>query len=481
MTGSGERHDPTGSAHGGQATLQFLGAADSVTGSRYLVESGGHRVLIDCGLFQGVKVHRQRNWSTFPVPPDSIDAVVLTHAHLDHSGYLPALVRGGFTGPIHATRATSELCGVMLRDSAHLLEEEAQHAARHGWTVHRGPRPLYTVQDAEQAMERFHPASFSHPVDVVPGVRITFTPAGHILGAAGVRADIRGRLIHFSGDVGRQDDPVMRPPAPLEPADVLVVESTYGDRKHPDEDAASALGDVIQRVVRRRGVVLIPAFAVGRTESILLHLARLRQHGRLPEVPIFLNSPMAIDVSEIYRRHPDEHRLSEEEMQQMYGLATPVHSVDESKLLNIRGGPMIIISASGMLTGGRILHHIAAYGPDPRNAIILTGFQASGTRGASLLSGARSLRIFGRDVPVRAEVVSIGGMSAHADADELMTWMGAVSVPPESVYVTHGEPTAADALRARIKRELRWSVRVPEFLERVPLIETKSSWNAVAG
>jgi metallo-beta-lactamase family protein len=452
-----------------QPTLRFLGAADTVTGSRYLLESGSTRVLIDCGLFQGLKVLRERNRASFPVPPGSIDAVVLTHAHLDHSGYIPALVRDGFRGRVYATEATTELAGVMLTDSGYLLEEEARHAASHRWSAHRNPLPLYTAADAERALPRFHPVRFHDAVEVAPDVEVSFTPAGHILGAAGVHASVGGTSLHFTGDLGRGSDPVMRPPAALERCDVLVVESTYGDRVHAAVDPASVLEDVITRISRRGGVVLIPAFAVGRTESVLLQLARLRQAGRIPDVPIYLNSPMAIEVAEIYHRHPDEHRLSAAEIDLMYSVATPVHSVDESKLLNLRGGPMIIISASGMLTGGRILHHLAAYGPDPRNAIILTGYQAAGTRGSALLGGADSLRIFGRDVPIRAEVVSLAGLSAHADSDELMAWMAAVAEPPRAVYVTHGEPTAADTLRARIKRELHWNVRVPEHLETLPL------------
>lgn len=457
---------PTGR---GSADLRFLGAADTVTGSRYLIESGSQRVLVDCGLFQGLKVLRERNRAPFPVPPESIDAVVITHAHLDHTGYLPALVRDGFRGRIYATPATTQLAGVMLPDSGYLLEEEARHAASHRWSSHANPLPLYTAEDAERALTRFHPVDFDTTVAVAPGVQVSFTHAGHILGASGVHATVAGTSIHFTGDLGRSADPVMRAPAPLERSDVLVVESTYGDRAHSPVDPGSALEEVITRVTRKGGVVLIPAFAVGRTESVLLQLAKLRQAGRLPEVPIFLNSPMAIEVADIYHRHPEEHRLTAAEIDLMYSIATPVHSVDESKLLNLRGGPMIIISASGMLTGGRILHHIAAYGSDPRNAIVLTGYQAVGTRGSALLSGASSLRIFGRDVPIRAEVVSLDSLSAHADADEVMAWMSAVSEPPQSVYVTHGEPVAADALRARIKRELHWDVHVPEQLQRVHL------------
>lgn len=466
-TSAKSRDDSPARADG--ATLRFLGAADTVTGSRYLIDTGASRVLVDCGLFQGLKVLRERNRAPFPVPPDSIDAVVVTHAHLDHTGYIPALVRDGFRGRVYATPATVALAGVMLRDSGHLLEEEARHAASHGWSKHEKPRPLYTAADADRSLAHFDAVPFGRPHAVAPGVEITFTPAGHILGAAGVHAELDGASVHFSGDLGRADDPVMRPPAPLEPSDVLVIESTYGDRRHADEDAADVLSDVIQRTTRKGGVVLIPAFAVGRTEAVLLQLARLRRAGRLPEVPIYLNSPMAIEVADIYHRHPGEHRLDDADIELMYSIATPVHSVDESKLLNLRGGPMVIISASGMLTGGRILHHIAAYGDDHRNAIVLTGFQAAGTRGAALLGGARSLRIFGRDVPIRAEVVSLASLSAHADADEIMAWLAAVSRPPRAVYVSHGEPTAADVLRARITRELRWSARVPEQLETVHL------------
>ena len=394
---------------------------------------------------------------------------MLSHAHLDHSGYLPALIRDGFRGPVYATPGTIELCGELLPDSGHLMEEEARHAASRHWSKHADPRPLYTADDALHALDRFRALDFDEARRIADDVDVTLVPAGHILGAAGVRIRIGGRTTHFTGDLGRVDDPLMRPPRPLEPASVLVTESTYGDRRHSSVDPEDVLGQVIRRVAGRGGVVLIPAFAVGRTETVLLHLSRLRDRGELPDVPIFLNSPMAVDVAAIYRRHPDEHRLEADEIARMYSLATEIHSVDESKLINLRGGPMVIISASGMLTGGRILHHLVAYGPDHRNAIVLTGFQAGGTRGSSLLAGERSLRIFGKDVPIRAEVVAMDTMSAHADADGLLSWMGAVADPPESVYVTHGERAAADTLRARIRRELDWPVRVPEHLERVDL------------
>ena len=442
-------------------SLRFLGAADSVTGSRYLVQTPRARVLVDCGLFQGYKVLRARNRASFPVSPSTIDAVVVSHAHLDHSGYLPALVRDGYDGPIFSTEGTAELCRILLPDSAHLLEEEARHAATRGWSVHEHPEPLYTLEDAERALRQFRVLPFDAPHRLADGLDVQFRPAGHILGAAGVALDIDGTRLRFTGDLGRVDDPLMRPPAPLERADVLVTESTYGDRVHDAVDPEDVLGDIIRRTAGRGGVVLIPAFAVGRTETLLLHLSRLRDRNEIPDVPIYVNSPMAVSGIDAYRRHPDEHRVAADELDRMYAVATLVSSVDESKLLNLRGGPMVIISASGMLTGGRVLHHVAAYGGDSRNAIVITGFQAGGTRGAALLGGARTLRIFGADVPIRAQVHHIESMSAHADAEQLLDWMRHAE-RPRAVYVTHGEPAAADTLRARITRELGWPARGPE-------------------
>lgn len=453
--------------------LQFLGATDTVTGSRYLLQSEHSRVLVDCGLFQGFKKLRDRNRAPFPVPPSTVDAVIVTHAHLDHTGYLPALVRDGFSGPIYATPGTQELCGLLLPDSGHLLEEEARYAAGKPWSSHDAPLPLYTTRDAVHALGSFHPVDFDKPVEF-RDLRLEFVPAGHILGAAQVRIEHAGTRIHFTGDLGRVDDVVMRPPRGLEVTDYLVTESTYGDRAHPDERPDDSLEEVIGRVCGRGAVVLIPAFAVGRTETILLHLARLLDQGRIPDVPIFLNSPMAISAASIYHQHPEEHRLREAEIDRMYSIATNVQSADDSRLLNLRGGPMIIISASGMLTGGRILHHIKAYGGDRRNAIILTGYQAGGTRGAALASGARTLRIFGSDVPIKAEVIAMTSLSAHADAAQLLEWMRAAPMPPAKTFITHGEPAASDTLRASIKRRLHWNAHVPEHLERVDLTPIRS-------
>lgn len=448
------------------ATLTFLGATDTVTGSRYLVEGGGARILVDCGLFQGYKQLRERNWNPFPVDPASIDAVVVTHAHLDHTGYLPALVRDGFRGRIHATHGTTELSGLILRDSGRLLEEQADYADRHHTSRHKPPQPLYTQPDAEVALGHF----VAHPFDEsfgVGGARVRFVPAGHILGAAQVHLEVDGDRFHFSGDLGRVDDPLMRPPAALEATDVLVCESTYGNRAHPDADAEEQLGQIVSSICGRGGVVILPAFAIGRAETLLLHLSRLRSSGGIPDVPIFLNSPMAVDASEIYSKFPEEHRVSRAEFEAMYHLATLVRTVDDSKLLNLRGGPAVIISASGMLEGGRVLHHIAAYGSDPRNAIVLTGFQAGGTRGAALASGERVLRIYGRDIPIRAQVHTLEMLSAHADARQIVEWLRTAPTPPRAVYLTHGEPDAADTLRKRIRDELGWMARVPELGETV--------------
>ncbi|GIT81781.1 MBL fold hydrolase [Leifsonia sp. LS1] len=443
-------------------TLRFLGATDTVTGSRYLLESAEGRVLVDCGIFQGYKVLRERNWRPFPVDPASIDAVVVTHAHLDHTGYLPALVRDGFRGRVHATEGTAELSALVLPDSGRLLEEQADFAHRHHTSSHRPPRPLYTERDARAALERFEPHDFDQEVEI-GGLRITFVPAGHILGAAQLLVRTGTHRLHFTGDLGRADDALMRPPRPLEETDILVCESTYGDRIHPAQDPAEELGRIVRGVCSHGGVVILPAFAVGRAESLLLHLSRLRAAGSIPDVPVFLNSPMAIDASGIYARHPEEHRLSAEEFSAVYGLARLVRTVDDSKLLNLRGGPMVIVSASGMLEGGRVLHHIAAYGPDPRNAIVLTGFQAGGTRGDALRRGERVLRIYGRDVPIRAQVHPLEMLSAHADAEQIVTWLRGAPEPPHRIYLTHGEPHAADALRLRIRRELGWRAQVPEY------------------
>lgn len=456
-----------------QGSLRFFGATDTVTGSRYLIESGGKRVLVDCGLFQGYKRSRERNRALFPVPPQTIDAVVLSHAHLDHTGYVPALVRDGFSGPVYATDGTTDLCKLLLPDSGYLQEEEAVYASARGSSRHDPPLPLYTAADAVRSLNSFRVVGFDDPVGLGAGLEVTLLPAGHILGAAQVQVRAGGTTVHFTGDLGRADDPLMYPPRPLGGVDVLVTESTYGNRKHSTADPERQLGEIINKVARRGGVVMIAAFAVGRAETLMLHLSRLRRKNIIPNIPVYLNSPMAIDASGMYQRHPEEHRLKQDEYEHMYQLATLTRTVDESKLLNLRGGPMVIISASGMLTGGRILHHVAAYGPDPKNAVILSGYQASGTRGATLASGEREIRIYGEDVKIRADVIQLESLSAHADADGVIEWMRSAPREPRMTYITHGEPEASDALRLRIKRELGWRARVPEHLESVSLTEPR--------
>jgi metallo-beta-lactamase family protein len=451
------------------SSLRFLGATGTVTGSRYLLEHDDTRVLIDCGLFQGYKELRERNRLDFPVNPESIDAVVLSHAHLDHSGYVPALVRDGFAGNIITTTGTAELCSLLLPDSAHLLEEEAERAARKGYSKHDKPTPLYSTDDAEKALTRFRTSDFDVEMEVAPGVRVTFIPAGHILGAAQVRVTIGGKIVHFTGDLGRKDDALMLPPRGYAGSNILVTESTYGDRSHPHVDPMLELQPVLDKVLKRGGVVVIPAFAVGRSQSLLLHISRLMKAGSIPNVPVYLNSPMAVNATHMYEHHRDEHRIDSAEFHDMYNIAHLVNSVEESKALNERHGPMIIVAASGMMTGGRVLHHVVAFGQDEKNAIFLSGYQAGGTRGALLAAGERSLRIFGHDVPIRAEVIELQSMSGHADADQIIEWMRSAPTPPEHVFVTHGEPMSADRMRFRIADELKWNARVPHDGEEVAI------------
>jgi metallo-beta-lactamase family protein len=449
--------------------LTFLGAAGTVTGSRYLLETAGQRVLVDCGLFQGYKTLRMRNWEPLPVPARAIDAVVLTHAHLDHSGYLPRLVKEGFRGSVWCSPATRALCEVLLPDSGHLQEEDAAFANRHGFSKHKPAQPLYTREDALASLERFETVPFGQDFEPVPGVQARLTPQGHILGAASVRLEANGTSIVFSGDIGRPNDTVMKPPQPLQACDWLVTESTYGDREHLAENIEPALGEVIRRVAARGGVVVIPAFAVARAQSLLHHIAQLKAQHAIPAVPVYLDSPMAIDVTELYQRFRSEHRLDDAACRAMCSGTRFVREVEESKQLTARRGPMVIVSASGMATGGRVLHHLKSFAPDHRNAIVLAGYQVPGTRGASLAAGAATVRIHGADVPVRAEVVQLEGASAHADASEVMDWLRTAPRVPRGVFVAHGEPGAADTLRQRIEHELGWTARVPMYRDSVDL------------
>ncbi|QKI73190.1 MBL fold metallo-hydrolase RNA specificity domain-containing protein [Achromobacter xylosoxidans] len=450
--------------------LRFLGAAGTVTGSRHLLEIGGRRILLDCGLFQGVKPLRLRNWAPFQVPPADIDAVVLSHAHLDHSGYLPRLVRDGFRGPVHCSHATLDLCRLLLLDSAHLQEADADYLNRHNLSSHKPALPLYTVADAQRAIATLHPYAFDSTIELPGGCRARLHRAGHILGAAIVELEYPGGRLVFSGDLGRYGDPLMLEPRSIAQADYLVIESTYGNRVHGKESALEALQTIIMRTVRRGGTVVIPSFAVGRAQSLLFHLWQLKQAGRIPgDLPIFLDSPMASGAVDVYLRHLADQRLTRAEARAAFGVATCVTEVEQSKALDASPMPKIIVSASGMATGGRVIHHLKRYLPDPRNAVLFAGFQAMGTRGAAMLDGAPSVKIHGNYIPVRAEVDNLSMLSAHADADEILRWLGGFERPPRETFIVHGEPGAADALRLRIKDELGWRCRAMEQNDSVAL------------
>jgi metallo-beta-lactamase family protein len=444
--------------------ITFLGAAGTVTGSKFLVEAENRRVLVDCGLFQGLKSLRRRNWEPFAVPPESIDAVILTHAHLDHSGALPMLVRDGFRGDIFCTPPTAKLCDIILPDSGRIHEQDADYANRKSFSKHHPALPLYTEEDALRVSGHLRTVRFGQATRVGP-FTITFDPAGHILGAASVHVAVAGvgepRSIQFSGDLGRPGDPLMSPPSPPRGGDFVVMESTYGDHRHPPVDPEAALARVVRDTVQRGGVLLIPAFAVGRAQSLLYWLNRVFDEGAAPRIPLYMDSPMAGDVSVLYREFTEYHRIPAAEIRNILGEAKFVASVEESKWLGHQSGPMVIVSASGMMTGGRILHHVKSFGPKEETTILLAGFQAPGTRGAALLAGADELKIHGAYVPIRARVESLEVLSAHADQAELLAWLGASPRPPRRVFLVHGEPAAAEALCVRIKDHLGVQATVP--------------------
>lgn len=449
--------------------LAFLGAAGTVTGSRYLMRCAERQLLVDCGLFQGYKQLRLRNWTAPPFDVAQIDAVLLTHAHIDHSGYLPRLFRLGYSGPVFCSPGTLELCRLLLPDSGHLHEEDARYANRHGFSKHRPALPLYTAADAQECLALLRPVQEGTRFEPAAGFKAELRPAGHVLGATFARVECGDVSITFSGDLGRPHDALMNEPATPAPTDYLVVESTYGDRRHPDIDPEQELGTWLRRACARGAVTVIPTFAVGRAQALLWHITRLKAHGELPDVPVFLDSPMAVDVTHLYRGFHEQHRLDAADARRMCAAASFVNSAEQSRVLDARAGPMIILSAAGMATGGRVLHHLKAFAGDPRNLILFAGYQAPGTRGAALVAGSRRLRIHGQEHAVRAEVGQLEASSSHADADELIAWMRRLPAPPRQVFVTHGEPGAADALRSRIEHELGWSARVPEYREELEL------------
>ena len=453
-------------------TLTFLGGAGTVTGSRFLVETATSRVLVDAGLYQGLAELRRRNWDPFPVDPSTIGDVLVTHAHLDHTGYLPRLVRDGFRGRIVCTPETAELATIVLRDSAHLQEEDAAYANAMGFSKHRPALPLYDGEDVERTLPLLAPTSYGEPVALHGGPKAVLLPAGHILGSAIVSLEADGHRVVFSGDLGRPHHPLLAPRHAPPAADTLLVESTYGDRTHPDPDPG-LLAEAVRRTVKRGGTVLVPAFAVDRTELVLMELARLTRAGEIPKVPVFVDSPMALAALAVYRRAlaRDGAGTRRQRGPDPFdpGDLRVVRDPEESRDLNEPPYPCIVISASGMGSGGRVVHHLRHQLPNPRNTVVLTGYQAEGTRGRRLLDGAREVKIHGRYVPVHAEIVSVEDFSVHSDADETLDWLRRAAAPPTTTYVVHGEQHAAAGLARRITDELGWTATVPTLGERVLL------------
>lgn len=428
-------------------------------------------MLVDCGMYQGVKTLRRRNWAKFPVDPSTINAVVLTHAHIDHSGYLPALVKNGFKGKVYCTKATHELCRVLLPDAGFLQEGDAKYAFRKKFSKHEKPEPLFTEKDAWEALKHFESLHYHEPFEPVKGFEVTFTPAGHILGSSCVHVHEKDsdRTLVFSGDVGRQNDIIMRPPEPLQRAAVLVCESTYGDRAHGESDPETELAEIITRTAGRGGIVLIPAFAVGRAQMLLYVIHKIMGEDRIPSLPVFLNSPMAIKATEIFYRHHKEHKLNGSQCELMDEKTELVRTVEESIQLDSVRYPCVIISASGMASGGRVLHHLKTLLPNPRNSIVFAGFQAPGTRGDTLVNGAESVKIHGQYWPVKADIHNLESLSAHGDYSEILSWLEQGSLKPEQVFITHGEPLASDMLRRRIAEKFGWKVSVPDLYEEISI------------
>lgn len=459
------------------ASIQFLGAAGTVTGSKFLLEHDGKQVLIDCGLFQGPKELRLRNWAPTPIDVKRLNAIVLTHAHIDHTGGLPRLVAQGYRGPIFSTGGTRDLCGLLLPDSARIQEEEARYANKEGYSRHSPALPLYSEADARRALELFETFGYGRAREIVPGILLTFVPAGHILGSAICVFDLLSskQRVVFSGDLGRYNAPILRDPTAVESATTLIAESTYGDRAHKETQPMELLAEIVNETSKRGGVVVIPAFAVGRTQEILYHLDNLERAKRIPELPVFVDSPMACDATPIYLAHSGDHDLDMKKL--VIDGKTPLQtrytkfvvSANESKQLNHFKGPGIIISASGMATGGRILHHLKHRVSDPKNTIVFVGYQSVGTRGRRMLDGEPTIRLHGQEVPVRAQLTQISGFSAHADWTEMLRWMDGFTTPPKQVLLVHGEDSALAALKTRVEAK-GWPTSIPRHLEKVELV-----------
>ncbi len=460
--------------HGGP-TLQFLGATDTVTGSKFLLKTPESSWMVDCGLFQGLKEHRLRNWAPLPLAAKDLNGVLLTHAHIDHSGYVPLLIKNGFRGRVFASEPTVELCKILLPDSGYLQEEDAKYATKKGFSKHSTALPLYTYADAIHSLGYFQAIPNGGVIPLGDGVSVQLTKAGHILGARFLQVTVqngsRNRIL-FAGDIGRYDSLIANSPTPIYETDYLVLESTYGDRTHPVEDVFSRVAGIVNEAVRGGGKVLIPAFAVGRTQDILFILKKLCETRRIPaDIPIYLNTPLGIDATSIYLRFSSEHRIHNGHGQSLFQAPNIyyVHDMEASKRLNGMEGPAIIIAGSGMITGGRILHHLKAYAGDPATHLVIVGYQADGTRGRALLDGAKSIKIHGQPISVRCQIDHIDSLSAHGDVEDIMQWLRQFNRPPRQTFLVHGEPKSSQALAEHIRDELHWPVYIPKYLETVTL------------
>lgn len=450
--------------------ITFLGAAETVTGSKYLLAFENKKILVDCGLYQGRKELRLRNWNALPIDPKSIDTVLLTHAHIDHSGYLPLLVKNGFKGRVYSTEGTRDLCAILLPDSGHLQEEEAELANRYGYSKHSPALPLYSRQDAEAVMAYFDTVAYNEKVHLTDDVSFQFLPAGHIIGSSFIRIQHKGKTLLFTGDMGRQLDPVMKAPTVITGIDYLVVESTYGDRLHEPGHPKDYLKEIINKTAHRGGTVVIPTFAVGRAQAILHYIYLLKKEKSIPDLPVFLDSPMAVNATHILLKHRDNLRLTEEECRQLNDVATYINTPEESKALDNNSFPKIIISASGMATGGRVLFHIKAYAGDSKNTILFTGYQAEGTRGDRMVKGEKEIKIHGEMVQIQAQVESLSNTSAHSDYQETLQWLSWYEKAPKKVFITHGEVDAANALKEKIEQQFGWTCVVPHYLQHENLL-----------
>lgn len=448
----------------GLMQITFLGATETVTGSKYFIEHADKKILIDCGLFQGYKKLRLRNWDKLAVDPARIDAVILTHAHIDHSGYIPLLVKSGFKGKIYCTEPTYALCEILLPDSGFLHEEDARRANKYGYSKHKPALPLYTEKEARHSLKYFQPIDFGKPCYIGDELSFTMSRSGHILGSAFIILSNGQETVTFSGDLGRPNDPIMKAPAILHHTDYLLIESTYGDKLHEKNDPAEQLGNIIKKTAARGGAVLIPAFAIGRAQTILYYIYQLKQAGAIPNIPVFLDSPMAINATNLLHNFKKEHRLSDNLCANVCDVAIYTRTIEDSKKIYYSAMPKIIISASGMITGGRILYHMKNYMGSHKNTILLTGFQAGGTRGDRIVKGEKQIKIHGEMHPLRAHVASLSNISAHADYEEILAWLANFKRAPKKVFITHGEPDAVKALKARIEQHFNWNVMIPKYL-----------------